>query len=148
MQKSEILNLASFKTWNWGKNKTWNFKSYLQKLTISPYNLYFFYKFSSVGEYPLHCNFPGEIFHGGGFPLPSPGGFKLQPVKYFQRVGLGSALAWLERMLFNHSANHTPWSFIIIEVFYFGNGNLELNREHKTTKWKLKLKMTNIIIHL
>ena len=35
------------------------------------------YSFPSVddyyGEYPLHWNFTGEIFHGGGFPMPSPG---------------------------------------------------------------------------
>ena len=50
-------------------------------LNIRKSQLYFFFLFkchtqSSIGdyyeEYPLHCNFPREIFHRGVFPLPSP----------------------------------------------------------------------------
>ena len=29
------------------------------------------------GEYSLYCNFPGEIFHKGGFPMPSHEGIRL-----------------------------------------------------------------------
>ena len=47
------------------------------------------------GEYPTHCNVPGEIFLGG-FPLPSPKGIRIYPAKYLQRVGLEPELAWSE----------------------------------------------------
>ena len=51
--------------------------------------------------------FSGEIFHMCGFPLSSPVGIRLWPIKYLQCVGLE-----LEGLLFDHSANLTPILYI------------------------------------